>query len=238
MQKWPRESQQCINRLKNKQTSYRVLNTVLIKVLYERCGSWPQKCYGDGYLTGWLRHFIATSRRYEFFNFRSAEARSVSLNTKRSLVNTHWTTYVIRGIALEWFRNYLKSRIQVVGVELKIKEHCVFKEVQPAQWCIQGQRRPNGTGGFYGAGGWSRDKQGFRDDRRIGAKWNSRNVWSNWKLSSTIYRKSSIKSPFSNKPPPSNKPPVLKGRKLITRFSIRPHLPTPNYSSLINDRLH
>ena len=73
---WPRESQQCINRLKNKQTSYRVLNTVLIKVLYERCGSWPQKCYGDGYSTGWLRHFIAT-RRYEFFNFRSAEARSI-----------------------------------------------------------------------------------------------------------------------------------------------------------------
>ena len=72
---WPRESQQCINRLKNKQTSYRVLNTVLIKVLYERRGSWPQKCYGDGYSTGWLRHFIAT-RRYEFFNFRSAEARS------------------------------------------------------------------------------------------------------------------------------------------------------------------
>ena len=72
---WPRGSQQCINRLKNKQTSYRVLNTVLIKVLYERCGSWPQKCYGDGYSTGWLRHFIAT-RRYEFFNFRSAEARS------------------------------------------------------------------------------------------------------------------------------------------------------------------
>ena len=72
---WPRESQQCINRLKNKQTSYRVLNTVLIKVLYDRCGSWPQKCYGDGYSTGWLRHFIAT-RRYEFFNFRSAEARS------------------------------------------------------------------------------------------------------------------------------------------------------------------
>ena len=71
---WPRESQQCINRLKNKQTSYRVLNTVLIKVLHERCGSWPQKCYGDGYSTGWLRHFIAT-RRYEFFNFRSAEAR-------------------------------------------------------------------------------------------------------------------------------------------------------------------
>ena len=72
---WPRESQQCINRLKNKQTSYRVLNTVLIKVLYERFGSWPQKCYGDGYSTGWLRHFIVT-RRYEFFNFRSAEARS------------------------------------------------------------------------------------------------------------------------------------------------------------------
>ena len=72
---WPRESQQCINRLKNKQTSYRVLNTVLIKVLYERCGSWPQQCYGDGYSTGWLRHFIAT-RQYEFFNFRSAEARS------------------------------------------------------------------------------------------------------------------------------------------------------------------
>ena len=72
---WPRESQQCINRLKNKQTSYRVLNTVLIKVLYERCGSWPQKCYGDGYSTGWLRHFIAT-RPYEFFNFRSAETRS------------------------------------------------------------------------------------------------------------------------------------------------------------------
>ena len=43
--RWPRESQQCINRLKNKQTSYRVLSTVLIKVLYERCGSWPQKCY-------------------------------------------------------------------------------------------------------------------------------------------------------------------------------------------------
>ena len=74
---WPRESQQCINRLKNKQTSYRVLNTVLIKVLYERCGSWPQKCYGDGCSTGWLRHFIAT-RPYEFFNFRSAEARSDS----------------------------------------------------------------------------------------------------------------------------------------------------------------
>ena len=72
---WPRGSQQCINRPKNKQTSYRVLNTVLIKVLYERYGSWPQKCYGDGYSTGWLRHFIAT-RRYEFFNFRSAEARS------------------------------------------------------------------------------------------------------------------------------------------------------------------
>ena len=72
---WPRGSQQCINRLKNKQTSCRVLNTVLIKVLYERCGSWQQKCYGDGYSTGWLRHFIAT-RRYEFFNFRSAEARS------------------------------------------------------------------------------------------------------------------------------------------------------------------
>ena len=72
---WPRGSQHCINRLKNKQTSYRVLNTVLIKVLYERSGSWPQKCYGDGYSTGWLRHFIAT-RRYEFFNFRNAEARS------------------------------------------------------------------------------------------------------------------------------------------------------------------
>ena len=40
---------------------------------YERCGSWPQKCYGDGYSTGWLCHFIAT-RRYQFFNFRSAEA--------------------------------------------------------------------------------------------------------------------------------------------------------------------
>ena len=52
---------------------YRVLNTVLIKVLYERYGSWPQKCYGDGYSTGWLCHFIAT-RRYQFFNFRSAEA--------------------------------------------------------------------------------------------------------------------------------------------------------------------
>ena len=76
---WPRESQQCINRLKNKQTSYRVLNTILMKVLYERCGSWPQKCYGDGYSTGWLRHFIAT-RRYEFFNFRSAEARNESLS--------------------------------------------------------------------------------------------------------------------------------------------------------------
>ena len=76
---WPRESQQCINRLKNKQTSYRVLNTVLMKVLYERCGSWPQKCYGDGYSTGWLRHFIAT-RRYEFFNFRSADARNESLS--------------------------------------------------------------------------------------------------------------------------------------------------------------
>ena len=50
------------------------MNTVLIKVLYERCGSWPQKCYGDGYSTGWLRHFIAT-RRYELFNLRSAEAR-------------------------------------------------------------------------------------------------------------------------------------------------------------------
>ena len=72
---WPRGSQQCINRLKNKQTSYRVFNTVLIKVLYDRCGSWPQKCYGDGYSTRWLRHFIAT-KRYEFFNFRSAEARS------------------------------------------------------------------------------------------------------------------------------------------------------------------
>ena len=74
---WPRESQQCINRLKDKQTSYRVLNTVLIKVRYDRCGSWPQKCYGDGYSTGWLRHFIST-RRYEFFNFRSAEARSAA----------------------------------------------------------------------------------------------------------------------------------------------------------------
>ena len=79
---WPRGSQQCINRLKNKQTSYRVLNTVLIKVLYERCGSWPQKCYGDGYSTGWLRHFIAT-RRHEFFNFRSAEARSDMTNSLR-----------------------------------------------------------------------------------------------------------------------------------------------------------
>ena len=97
------------------------------------------------------------------------------------------------------------SRIQVVGVELKIKEHCVFKEVQPAQWCFQWQRTPNGTGEFCHAGGWSRGKQGFRDDRRIATKWNSRNVWSNWKLSSTIYRKSSIKSPLSNKPPPSNK---------------------------------
>ena len=29
-------------------SSLRALNTVLIKVLYERCGSWPQKCYGDG----------------------------------------------------------------------------------------------------------------------------------------------------------------------------------------------
>ena len=79
---WPRESQQCINRLKNKQTSYRVLNTVLIKILYERCGSWPQKCYGGGYSTGWLRHFIAT-RRYEFFNFRSAEARSGPFNCEQ-----------------------------------------------------------------------------------------------------------------------------------------------------------
>ena len=80
---WPRESQQCINRLKNKQTSYRVLNTVLINVLYARRGSWPQKCYGDGYSTGWLRHFIAT-RRYEFFNFRSAEARSEQKPLNRS----------------------------------------------------------------------------------------------------------------------------------------------------------
>lgn len=92
---WPRESQQCINRLKNKQTSYRVLNTVLIKVLYERCGSWPQKCYGDGYSTGWLRHFIAT-RRYEFFNFRSAEARSVVSTmalTQRMILDTLWYLY-------------------------------------------------------------------------------------------------------------------------------------------------
>ena len=44
------------------------------KVLYECCGSWPQKCYDDGCSTGWLRRFIAT-RRYEFFNFRSADAR-------------------------------------------------------------------------------------------------------------------------------------------------------------------
>ena len=86
---WPRESQQCINRLKSKQTSYRVLNTILIKVLYERCGSWPQKCYGDGYSTGWLRHFIAT-RRYEFFNFRSAEARSGTPDNRR-LTSDMWS---------------------------------------------------------------------------------------------------------------------------------------------------
>ena len=46
---------------------------LIIKVLYEHSGSWPQKCYDDRYLTGWLRHYIAT-RRYAFFNFRNTEA--------------------------------------------------------------------------------------------------------------------------------------------------------------------
>ena len=108
---WPRESQQCINRLKNKQTSYRVLNTVLIKVLYERCGSWPQKCYGDGYSTGWLRHFIAT-RWYEFFNFRSAEARSDFKGKDKS----------------ELIMNFAK--------ELLLREHVVLKE-DADFYCLQ-----------------------------------------------------------------------------------------------------
>ena len=33
------------------------LNTILIKVLYERCGSWPQKCYDVRYSTG-LSYYI------------------------------------------------------------------------------------------------------------------------------------------------------------------------------------
>ena len=97
---WPRESQQCINRLKNKQTSYRVLNTVLIKVLYERRGSWPQKCYGDGYSTGWLRHFIAT-RRYEFFNFRSAEARSV-IQEYRNVFGNEIILVISKKATIKW----------------------------------------------------------------------------------------------------------------------------------------
>ena len=48
-------------------------------------------------------------------------------------------------------------------------------------------------------------------------------------------------SPLSNKPPPSNKPPLFRGRKLISPLphspSIKHPLPTPNYSSLINERL-
>ena len=44
------------------------------------------------------------------------------------------------------------------------------------------------------------------------------------------YRKSSIKPPTSNKPPPP--PPLFMERKLISP----PLLPSPKYSSLINDR--
>ena len=53
---WPRESQQWIYQLKNKQTSYRGLKTVLIKVLYECCGSWPQKV-----LQWWILSWMITS---------------------------------------------------------------------------------------------------------------------------------------------------------------------------------
>ena len=53
----------------------------LIKVLYERCGSWPQKLYDDRYSTGRLRHYIAT-RRYAFFHFRNAEAGDDRQKTK------------------------------------------------------------------------------------------------------------------------------------------------------------
>ena len=106
---WPRESQQCINRLKNKQTSYRGLNTVLIKVLYERCGSWPQKCYGDGYSTGWLRHFIAT-RRYEFFNFQSAEARSGCFLNAVSFVVGVGTNFNPRESRFIW--SFVSSRLE------------------------------------------------------------------------------------------------------------------------------
>ena len=50
------------------------------------------------------------------------------------------------------------------------------------------------------------------------------------------YFKSSVKCPLSNKPPPSNTPPPLfRGRKLK---SPPPPLRSPNYSSLINDRLY
>ena len=48
----PRESQKCIDGLK--------INR-LPPQGFERCGSWPQKCYDDRYSTGWLRHYIATS---------------------------------------------------------------------------------------------------------------------------------------------------------------------------------
>ena len=56
----------------------------------------------------------------------------------------------------------------------------------------------------------------------------------------SYYRKSSIKPPLSNKPPSSNSPPPFQGKKVNkppSIFSSDP-LPSPNYSTLINERLY
>ena len=56
---------------------------------------------------------------------------------------------------------------------------------------------------------------------------------------SKIYRKFYIKAPLSNNPPPSNKSLPFQGKKVNKpQPSIKHPLPTPNYSSLINDRLY
>lgn len=60
---------------------------------------------------------------------------------------------------------------------------------------------------------------------------------SNNHIEKNIYRKSSIKPPthLSKKPPPSKKPtPFFRGKKLISP----PLYPSPNYISLIDERLY
>ena len=60
-----------------------------------------------------------------------------------------------------------------------------------------------------------------------------------WHNYSNHYRKSSIKPPSQISPLPLIRPPPLfRGRKLISPPSLLTPLPSPIYSSLINDRLY